>query len=183
MSFVFEALICVVGFLIGVCLTSLFLTALLTSLGTFAFGGISFSKFSNGITSWNSSSDIISKWNFLNLCSFPKTEKVIMYLQQISEDNIDERVSFLYSAWSALLDESTKGEGELPQGADQVRRSNNNVLKAPHLEDCKLSAQLNKKLDKHVENESFPPWTLWKGLLDTSNSNSHAFLITLLYEL
>ncbi|KAI8523848.1 hypothetical protein RHMOL_Rhmol13G0104200 [Rhododendron molle] len=71
-----------------------------------------------------------------------------MYLQQTSEDNIDERVSFLYSAWSALLDESTKGEGELLQGADQVRRSNNNVLKAPHLEDCKLSAQLNKKLNK-----------------------------------
>ncbi|KAG5532946.1 hypothetical protein RHGRI_027258 [Rhododendron griersonianum] len=100
--------ICVVGFLIGVCLTSLFLAALLTSLGTFAFGGISFSKFSNGITSWSSSSDII------------KTEKVIMYSQQTSEDNIDERVSFLYSAWSALLDESTKGEGELPQGADQI---------------------------------------------------------------
>ncbi|KAG5542649.1 hypothetical protein RHGRI_015702 [Rhododendron griersonianum] len=154
----FPCQICVVGFLIGVCLTSLFLAALLTSLGTFAFGGISFSKFSNGITSWNSSSDIISKIGCL-------------------------QVSFLYSAWSALLDESTKGEGELPQGADQVRRSNNNVPKAPHLEDCKLSAQLNKKLDKRVENESFPPWTLWKGLLDTSNSNSHAFLITLLYEL
>ncbi|KAG5536106.1 hypothetical protein RHGRI_023780 [Rhododendron griersonianum] len=106
-----------------------------------------------------------------------------MYSQQTSEDNIDERVSFLYSAWSALLDESMKGEGELPQGADQVSRSNNNVSNAPHLEDCKLSAQLNKKLDKRVENESFPPWTLWKGLLDTSNSNSHAFLITLLYEL
>ncbi|KAF7132042.1 hypothetical protein RHSIM_Rhsim09G0136100 [Rhododendron simsii] len=152
----FPCQICVVGFLIGVCLTSLFLAALLTSLGTFAFGGISFYKFSNGITSWNSSSDII------------KTEKVIMYSQQTSKDSVDERVSFLYSAWSALLDESTKGEGELPQGADQVR----NVPKAPHLEDCKLSAQLNKKLDKRVENESFPPWNLWKGLLDTYPSST-----------
>ncbi|XP_058183275.1 uncharacterized protein LOC131301127 isoform X1 [Rhododendron vialii] len=156
----FPCQICVGGFLIGVCFTSLFLSALLTSLGTFAFGGISFSKFSNGITSWNSTSDII------------QTEKVIMYSQQTSEDSVDERVSFLYSAWSALLDESTKGEGELPQGADQVRRSNNNVPKAPHLEDCKLSAQLNKKLDKRVENERFPPWTLWKGLLDTYPSST-----------
>ncbi|KAI8539530.1 hypothetical protein RHMOL_Rhmol09G0190100 [Rhododendron molle] len=156
----FPCQICVVGFLIGVCLTSLFLAALLTSLGTFAFGGISFSKFSNGITSWNSSSDIV------------KTEKVIMYSQQTSENNVDERVSFLYAAWSALLDESTKGEGELPQGADQVRRSNKNVPRAPHLEDCKLSEQLNKKLDERVENESFPPWTLWKGLLDTYPSST-----------
>ncbi|KAG5532948.1 hypothetical protein RHGRI_027260 [Rhododendron griersonianum] len=89
-----------------------------------------------------------------------------MCSEQTSDDNIDERVSFLYSAWSALLDESTKGEGELPQGADQVRRSNN-VPKAPHLENCKLSEQVNKKLDKRVANESFPRWTLWKGLLDT----------------
>ncbi|KAE9451240.1 hypothetical protein C3L33_16876, partial [Rhododendron williamsianum] len=51
---------CVVGFVLGVYLTTLFLAAL-TSLGTFAFGGISLSSFSNGITSWNSSSDIISK--------------------------------------------------------------------------------------------------------------------------
>ncbi|KAF7131874.1 hypothetical protein RHSIM_Rhsim09G0136400 [Rhododendron simsii] len=181
--------ICVVGFLIGVCLTSLFLAALLTSMGTFAFGGISFCKFSNGITSSNSTSDIIRKWNFLNLCSFQvssdnltyhfalfscnaETEKVIMYSQQTSDESVDERVSFLYSAWSALLDESTNSEGELPQGADQVKRSNNNVPKAPHLEDCKLSAQLNKKLDKRVENERFPPWTLWKGLLDRSSTAS-----------
>ncbi|KAF7133388.1 hypothetical protein RHSIM_Rhsim09G0136300 [Rhododendron simsii] len=42
-----------------------------------------------------------------------------MCSEQTSNDNIGQRVSFLYSAWSALLDESMKGEGELPQGADQ----------------------------------------------------------------
>ncbi|KAF7132014.1 hypothetical protein RHSIM_Rhsim09G0136000 [Rhododendron simsii] len=138
----FPCRICVVGFLFGVCLTTLFLAALTS--GSFAFGGISFSSFSNGITSWNvaSTSDM--------------------------SDIDQEKVSFLYSAWSALLNESMKGQGDqLPQGADQVR----NVPKAPHLEDCKLSAQLNKKLDKRVENESFPPWTLWKGLLDTYPSS------------
>ncbi|KAG5532940.1 hypothetical protein RHGRI_027252 [Rhododendron griersonianum] len=87
----FPCRICVVGFLFGVCLTTLFLAALTS--GSFAFGGISFSSFSNGITSWNTTttSDL---------------------------SNIDqEKVSFLYSAWSALLNESMKGEGDqLPQG-------------------------------------------------------------------
>ncbi|XP_058183304.1 uncharacterized protein LOC131301144 [Rhododendron vialii] len=101
----------------------------------------------------------------------PRETEKVMCSEQTSDDNIDERVSFLYSAWSALLDESTKGEGELPQGADQVTRFNN-VPKAPHLENCKLSEQLNKKLDKRVANGSFPPWTLRKGLLSTYPSST-----------
>ncbi|KAE9451243.1 hypothetical protein C3L33_16879, partial [Rhododendron williamsianum] len=165
--------ICVVGFLFGACLTTLFLAALSTSLGTFAFGGISFSAtaFSNGITSWNSSSDITHKVTKGDSNLKPReTEKVMSSQQmQTSDDNLDERVSFLYSAWSALLDESMKRKGKSPQGA-KGRRSN--VPKAPHWENCKLSEQLNKKLDKRVENESFPPWTLWKGLLDTYPSSA-----------
>jgi len=51
----FPCQICVVGFLSGVCLTSLFLAAL-TSLGTFEFGGISFSSISLGNSPLNSSS-------------------------------------------------------------------------------------------------------------------------------
>ncbi|KAH7852633.1 hypothetical protein Vadar_027202 [Vaccinium darrowii] len=57
-----------------------------------------------------------------------------------------------------------KGEGELLQG---VGVSRSNVPKAPHLENYKLNAQLNKKLDKRIESDSFPPWSLWKGVLDT----------------
>ncbi|XP_058183320.1 uncharacterized protein LOC131301158 [Rhododendron vialii] len=95
-----------------------------------------------------------------------------MYSQQTSDNNIDKRASFLYSAWSALLDESMKRKGrKLPRGA-KGRRPNINVPKAPHLENCKLSEQLNKKLDKRVANGSFPPWTLWKGLLDTYPSST-----------
>ena len=55
----FPCQICVVGFLCGVCLTSLFLAAL-TSLGTFELGGISFSAISVG----TSSSEIISESKF-----------------------------------------------------------------------------------------------------------------------
>ncbi|KAF7133320.1 hypothetical protein RHSIM_Rhsim09G0136200 [Rhododendron simsii] len=159
----FPCQICVFGVLFGACLATLFLAALSTSLGTFAFGGISFSAtaFSSGITSWNSSSDIINM----------VTEQV-MYSQLTSDSNIDERASFLYSTWTALLDESMKRKGrKLPRGV-KGRRSKINVPKAPHLENCKLSEQLNKKLDKRVANGSFPPWTLWKGHLDTYPSST-----------
>ncbi|KAM1055559.1 hypothetical protein FF1_029088 [Malus domestica] len=50
----FACQICEVGFLCGVCLTFLFLVAL-TSLGTFEYGGLSFSSISDG----NSSSEFI----------------------------------------------------------------------------------------------------------------------------
>ncbi|KAI8539522.1 hypothetical protein RHMOL_Rhmol09G0189400 [Rhododendron molle] len=159
----FPCQICVVGFLCGVCLATFFLAAL-TSLGTFAFGGISFSASSNGITSWNSSSDIINMVTKGDCNLKPREIGWLMHSQLTFDSKIDARVSFLYSAWSASLNEPVKGEGELLQGVG-VRRSN--VPKAPHLENCKLSSQVNKNLDKRVENESFPPWTLWKGFLHT----------------
>lgn len=68
----------------------------------------------------------------------------------------------LYSAWSNLLHQSTS-EDELLPGK---RLGSSNIPKAPHLENCKLSARINKRLDSRAENESFPPWTIWKGMLD-----------------
>ena len=56
----FPCQICVVGFLCGVCLTSLFLGAL-TSFGSFEFGGFSLSAMSFGASPGNSSSEVISK--------------------------------------------------------------------------------------------------------------------------
>lgn len=157
----FPCQICVVGFLSGVCLTTLFLAAF-TSFDTSQFGGISFSS---GITSWNSSSDTITNMVTNGDCNLKlkETERVT-YSHGSFDDKIDERVSSLYSAWTALLNNPTNSEGELLQGVGPSRL---NVPKAPHLENCKLSAQLNERLDKHVENESFPPWTTWKGFLDT----------------
>ncbi|CAL5321852.1 unnamed protein product [Camellia sinensis] len=157
----FPCQICVVGFLSGVCLTTLFLAAF-TSFDTSQFGGISFSS---GITSWNSSSDTITNMVTNGDCNLKlkETERV-MYSHGSFDHEIDERVSSLYSAWTALLNNPTNSEGELLQGVGPSRL---NVPKAPHLENCKLSAQLNERLDKHVENESFPLWTTWKGFLDT----------------
>ena len=56
----FPCQICVVGFLCGVCLTSLFLAAL-TSFGSFEFGGFSLSTKSLGASPRNSGSEIFSK--------------------------------------------------------------------------------------------------------------------------
>lgn len=64
----FPCQICVVGFLCGVCLTSLFLAAL-TSFSAASVGSISFSPFSLGISTPNSSSSMgISKFQFPSCC-------------------------------------------------------------------------------------------------------------------
>ncbi|XP_061946431.1 uncharacterized protein LOC133670042 isoform X2 [Populus nigra] len=161
----FPCQICVVGFLSGVCLTSLFLAAL-TSLGTFEFGGISFSSISLGNSPWNSSSS-----GFFNTvtsadCKFKRkeifTERWVD--SKRSENGVDdERVSLLHSAWSALLSESVDGEIAFWQSSVLSKSA---VPNAPHLENCKLSEQINEHLDKRAENERLPPWTTWKGLLN-----------------
>ncbi|XP_025013635.1 uncharacterized protein LOC8258636 isoform X2 [Ricinus communis] len=159
MSSSFPCQLCVVGFLCGVCLTSLFLAAL-TSLGTFAFGGISFSAVSiRNSSPWNSSSE------FINVAASTDCKFKLMETERWddSQRTHDEKVSLLHSAWSALLSESVDVEFENFQN---LGLSKSAVPNGPHLENCKLSAQINKRLDKQAENESFPPWTTWKGLLD-----------------
>ncbi|KDP23723.1 hypothetical protein JCGZ_23556 [Jatropha curcas] len=160
----FSCQICVVGFLCGVCLTSLFLAAL-TSLGSFVIGGISFSAISlENSSPWNSSSENTNVVTSTE-CKFKvkETERLENSLRSRNEVD-DERVSLLHSAWNASLFElSVDGE------SDFLRRlglSKSTVPNAPHLENCKLRAQINEHLDKRAENESFPPWTTWKGLLD-----------------
>lgn len=72
----------------------------------------------------------------------------------------DESISLLYSAWSATLNEASDYLKDL-------RLREDSVPKAPHLENCQLRAQVNQHLDKRFENENFPPWAGWKGLLAT----------------
>lgn len=87
--------------------------------------------------------------------SLPKERERIMYSKEIRET--DEKVSLLYKAWSDLLIKPT----------DQTfRPSKLNVPEAPHLDNCKLRVKLNQRLDTRLPNESFPPWTIWKGMLD-----------------
>jgi hypothetical protein len=66
----FPCQICVVGFLCGICLTSLFLAAL-TSFGTFHFGPILFSSMSmDNSTSHNNISKSISIIYYFHPCFF-----------------------------------------------------------------------------------------------------------------
>ncbi|KAB1208151.1 hypothetical protein CJ030_MR7G012992 [Morella rubra] len=150
----FPCQICVVGFLCGVCLTSLFLAAL-TSIGSFELGGISFSAISMGVSPGTSSSEVIRRTSILSQWK----QRRLRDLQTQNDRNDDEKVSLLYSAWSAMLNE----DGEYLK---HLRLTGYSVPKAPHLENCKLTAQVNQRLDKRSENESFPPWAGWKGLLD-----------------
>lgn len=69
----------------------------------------------------------------------------------------DDKVTLLYSAWTAMLDESKNGEAEVVNVSS--------IPNAPHLENCALITQVNQRLDSRSENGSFPPWTIWKGLL------------------
>ncbi|KAF7817801.1 uncharacterized protein G2W53_023256 [Senna tora] len=163
----FPCQICVVGFLCGVCLTSLFLAAL-TSFASFQIGRLSFSTFSS-----NSTSPTINMVTTAG-CDFKldETDKLLDVMNG-RERNSDERVSLLYSAWSALLTKSSTGEIEELQKLG-INRSN--LPNAPHLENCKMKAKLYERQDKRTGNESFPPWTTWKGFLDTfpaSANNDH----------
>lgn len=60
----------------------------------------------------------------------------------------------LYNAWSTLLDTNS----------DEVMKSSD-VPRPPHLENCRLKWERNKKFDSYSDNGVFPPWTLWKGSL------------------
>ncbi|TKY52092.1 hypothetical protein E2542_SST23612 [Spatholobus suberectus] len=160
----FPCQICVVGFLCGVCLTSLFLAAL-TSFGSFQFGPILFSTMAIANSSGNSTSP-----NSINMitrsdCHFKlkETERLWDSESSIERDN-DKRVSLLYSAWSAVLNESTSGGKEYLQ---KHGISGSSLPNAPHLENCKVKTQLYSNLDKRTGNEVFPPWTTWKGFLQT----------------
>ncbi|KAJ0080024.1 hypothetical protein Patl1_23145 [Pistacia atlantica] len=139
----FPCQICVVGFLCGVCLTSLFLAAL-TSFGSFHFGGISFSSISMGAPPGNLSSEIISDVTSTD-CKFKlkETERRVDSCRNEREVE-DERVSLLYSAWGALLTKSVIEEREFSKRFGLERSS---VPNAPHFEDCKLSARVNTRLD------------------------------------
>ncbi|KAI4301961.1 hypothetical protein L6164_035191 [Bauhinia variegata] len=151
----FSCQICVVGFLCGVCLTSLFLAAL-TSFGTFqfGFGRFSFSTISMPNSSLDSSSDVI---NMVTNNFEAETERIVDWKSSRERDN-DERVCLLYSAWSAaFLKKSTNEKHGISESA---------LPNAPHLENCKRRAELNDRLDKRTGNESFLPWTSWKGFLD-----------------
>lgn len=102
--------------------------------------------------------------NDLSACNFRPTEvERLKDFQRIKVTINDEKTSLLYSAWSSLLTEpiSAKSVSLGDLGLDKVVIPN-----APHLEDCKLKAKANKRLDQRSGTDGLPPWTSWKGFLD-----------------
>lgn len=145
----FPCKICVMGFLCGVCLTSLFLAAL-TSFGAFQ----PFSTLSTGFSTMDSDSDTVRNCN-----SRQKATERVECVQETAISGIDGRVSDLYTVWSKSMNEED-------QIKTNSRLEGSNIPKAPHLENCKLRVELNRRFDTRVENQSFPGWTIWKGMLD-----------------
>ncbi|XP_058730308.1 uncharacterized protein LOC131602255 isoform X3 [Vicia villosa] len=153
MSNSFPCQICVVGFLSGICIAS-FIMATLTSIGSFQF-----SHFSMLNLSFNS--DLNST---ITQCSYkPKEIQRLTDLENRKEIDQDERVSLLYSAWNCVLTKPTTGTNKCLW---ELGINESYLLKPPHLENCKEKSLLNDRLDKRIGNDSFPPWTSWKGLLD-----------------
>lgn len=152
MSSSFPCQICVVGFLCGVCLTSLFL-ACLTSFGRFEFDGIQFHQISAPILPWNSNSQVTMGDSGSEPIRTMEREAIVRGEKVCCDD---EKVSLLYSSWSTLLNESV----------DPWTNMKSSVPSAPHFENCDSKAKMNKRLDTRVGNATFPPWTLWKGSLD-----------------
>lgn len=97
-------------------------------------------------------------------CSFkPKDIQRLTDLKSRKEIDQDERVSLLYSAWNCVLNKPTTDTNKCLW---KLGINESNLLNAPHLENCKAKSQLHDRLDRRTGNDSFPPWTNWKGLLD-----------------
>lgn len=96
-------------------------------------------------------------------CKYKAEETERRMNAQKSNDSTDEKVSLLYSAWSVLINESMIEDSEFFQRFG-LRKSS--VPKAPHFENCKLKKQVNERLDSRGKIGRFPPWTIWKGVLD-----------------
>ncbi|XP_062220679.1 uncharacterized protein LOC133920060 isoform X2 [Phragmites australis] len=87
------------------------------------------------------------------------TDELASAQEKIEEPNKNEhiteaRIMHLYNAWSTLLNTTR----------DEVLKSSD-VSRPPHLDDCRLNVERNKRFDSYGDNGTFPPWTLWRGSL------------------
>lgn len=147
----FSCQICVIGFLCGVCLTSLFLAAL-TSFASFHL-----------ITTPNSTSYFLNAFTGRECESKQQLVEKLVISQNIIEVRVNDPVNSIYSAWSASLNRSKTGEDLFQQNKIT---DGSKVHTPPHLENCKLQSEANQLLDKRTENGKLPLWTMWKGFLN-----------------
>lgn len=160
MSQSFPCKICALGFICGVCITYLFLVVS-TPFKTTQLGFIYAS--SSGLGSILQNSSFI-RLEFKRSGNHHASPKNFGDFYRNGEGKDEERISLLYAAWSDVLDKSKGIEGQLFH--EELKGTI--VPKAPHLEDCKTTIATNNHLDTRGKNGSFPPWTLWRGLLGTN---------------
>ncbi|ESQ32324.1 hypothetical protein EUTSA_v10003947mg [Eutrema salsugineum] len=137
----FPCQICVVGFLCGICLTSLFLAAL-TSLGTFELASFSFSS---AFPPCNSTSQIV------NMVASIDHRKLKWKSKADTEETDDDQVKLLVSTWDNLLLNNEDYFKKLGMNKSDVPR-------APHLENCEESTRVKEHLDTQTTNRTVPPW-------------------------
>ncbi|XP_022965401.1 uncharacterized protein LOC111465317 [Cucurbita maxima] len=164
----FPCQICVVGFLCGVCIASLFLGAFASFGAPLGFGWSSLSSNSLPASFWNSTSEAINCNLKVEEVERPKDFRKI-------EVHVDEdKVSLLYAAWSSSLTEPIRGNNAFSRYLGLYKAT---VPNAPHLEDCKLKVEANKRFDERTD--GFLHWTSWKGFLDmhpTATSEESSYL-------
>lgn len=98
----------------------------------------------------------------------PTKSKACNYEPKETErKNDDDKVSLLYSAWSVVLLNKSSNEEANQYLMKKHGISESNLPNAPHLENCKVKQGLYERLDKREGNQRFPPWTSWKGFLNT----------------
>lgn len=145
----FSCQICVIGFLSGVCLTSLFLAAL-TSFASLQFA------------SPNSTSSFLNAFTGQECDSKSQAVERMVISHNVIEVRVNNPVNSIYSAWSAMLNKSNTGQGLFSR---DTATDGSKVYRPPHLENCKLMNEANRLLDKRTEDAKLPPWTMWKGFL------------------
>ncbi|KAL0856125.1 hypothetical protein Bca101_061278 [Brassica carinata] len=135
----FPCQICVVGFLCGICLTSIFLAAL-TSLGTFELTSFSFSSV---FPPCNSTSQVTDMGGDRKLKWKNNSET--------EDDNDGDQVKLLVSAWDNIL---LNNEDYFKK----LGMNRSDLPNAPHLENCEERTRVRERSDTQIENQTFPSW-------------------------
>ncbi|KAI4369454.1 hypothetical protein MLD38_017891 [Melastoma candidum] len=166
----FPCQVCVFGFLCGVCLTTLFLSAF-TSFSS--LGSVTISVPAGISSQFNPTPNVVdiyenSQYKIKLVGETDGSEESVATGDRRRERG---KESLLFSAWSATLEQSEDVRDRLLRDLGLVGSF---VPAAPHLEDCKSGFSRKERLDQRSGDENFPPWTSWKGLLDTHPASTRS---------
>lgn len=157
----------VVGALLGMCITYLFLSAstptLITPLDRI-WNGVDNCKplqqQANPPPTENSIQSISEFNGIINGSDRPLVNN-INQRKEVERNFERKRVALLLALWEASSTLSTRSPDDPFLKSANILPSE--VPRAPHLENCKEHSIINNRLDVWDENKTWPLWTLWKG--------------------